>query len=480
MSKDRSEIGMLWNVGEHHVPRRNHHVPLWKRLLGLNKTFAHGVHPPESKALTEHEPIRRLPFADEMIIPLSQHTGAPAKALVREGQEVVRGEPIAEAGGFVSVPMHSPTTGEVTKIDLARTAMGGMAPAIFIRPYPGASQEILYGAPQDIESMAPAELLKAVQDTGVVGLGGAAFPTHVKLAVPEGKSVETVIVNGCECEPYLTTDHRVMVEQVDDILKGIRVVCRATEAKRTIIGIESNKPDAIEVIRKAVPNDAAVKVIALEAKYPQGAEKMLIKVLLGREVPSGGLPVDVGAAVFNVATLAQIGDLLPQHQGLIERVVTITGPGVKRPGNYLMALGTPLRFALEQAGFEGDASEVILGGPMMGLTIASLDVPVTKGVTGILALTPNETVQRNERVYPCIKCGYCVDVCPINLNPCRLGILARKRSYEEMVESYHLMDCFECGCCSYVCPSSIPLVQQFRVAKGVLRERQAAEQKAAT
>jgi Na+-translocating ferredoxin:NAD+ oxidoreductase subunit C len=438
-------------------------------------TFPHGVHPPECKHLTRDSRIRRLPFAPEMVIPLSQHTGAPAVALVHEGQEVVRGEPIARAGGFVSVPMHAPATGVIRKIGLAPSPRGTMVDSIYLKLYPGASQEILYGAPQDIDSMSPDELVKAVQDTGVVGLGGAAFPTHVKLKIPEGKHVDTVIVNGCECEPYLTTDHRVMLELPDQIYAGIRTVRRALGAEQVIIAVEENKQDAAEVLRAHMPPDLPVRVECLHVKYPQGAEKMLTKALLNREVPSGGLPMDVGVGCFNVATLAQIGELLPRSGGLIERVVTVTGDGIERPGNYLMALGTPLKFILEQVGLKKGAQHVVLGGPMMGGTVASLDMPVTKGVTGILITAEALRNGTSNKVYPCIKCGECASVCPLYLNPSKLGQLARKGLYEKMEAEFHLNDCFECGSCTYVCPSNIPLVQYFRVAKALNRERKAAE-----
>lgn len=436
------------------------------------KHLDRGLHVPEHKDLTSRLPIRRLPFAPMLVVPLSQHAGAPAIPIVREGQEVVRGEPIAKAGGFVSVPMHAPATGRVTKIALAPSARGDLSTAIYITPYPGASQEILYGSLQDIDRMTPAEIVQAVQDTGVVGLGGAAFPTHVKLKVPEGRKIDTVVVNGCECEPYLTTDHRIMLEHPAAVLHGARIAMRALGAARGVIGIEDNKLDAVDALRDAAEGTTDITVEAVPAKYPQGAEKMLVKVLLGREVPSRGLPADVGLAVFNVATLAQIGDLLPHRQGLIERVVTITGPGVRKPGNYLVALGTPLRWALEQADCSDRISSVILGGPMMGVAVGSLDIPITKGVTGILVLTHKE-VNGRSHIYPCIHCAACVDVCPIHLNPSQLGMLARKERYEEMETDYHLMDCFECACCSYVCPSHIPLVQYFRVAKQMNRERKA-------
>jgi electron transport complex protein RnfC len=316
------------------------------------------------------------------------------------------------------------------------------------------------------------EIIVAIQETGVVGLGGAAFPTHVKMKLPEGKTVDTVVVNGCECEPYLTTDHRVMVEHPSQVLQGTKIAMKAIGAARAIVGVEDNKPDAIEALRQAAELSPEITVQSVPTKYPQGAEKILIQTLLGRQVPSGGLPSDIGVAVFNVATLAQIGDLLPRHQGLIERVVTITGPGVTKPGNYLTALGTPLRWALEQAGCKDDVASVILGGPMMGPAVSSLDIPLTKGVTGILVLTSRD-VNGHSKIYPCIKCAACVEACPIHLNPSRLGLLARKERYEEMEAEFHLNDCFECGSCSYVCPANIPLVQYFRVSKQMNRERRA-------
>ena len=434
------------------------------------KRLWRGVHVPEYKEPTCHLPIRRLPFAPMLVVPLAQHTGAPAVPIVRERQEVVRGEPIAEADGFVSVPMHAPATGQVERIALAPSARGELTRAIYIRPYASASQEVLYGAPQDIERMTPEEIVRAVQATGVVGLGGAAFPTHVKLRVPEGKKIDTVVVNGCECEPYLTSDHRVMLEKPAEVLHGARVAMKAVGAPRAIVGVEDNKMDAVEALRKANGPAPDIRIEPVAAKYPQGAEKMLIQVLLGREIPSRGLPADIGVSVFNVATLAQIGELLPRRQGLIERVLTVSGPGVTRPGNYLVALGTPVRWVLEHAGCRVQAASVILGGPMMGASIASFDVPVTKGVTGILVLTNREW---DARIYPCIHCAACVNICPMHLNPSQLGMLARKERYEEMATEYHLNDCFECGCCSYVCPSHIPLVQYFRIAKQMNRKEKA-------
>jgi Na+-translocating ferredoxin:NAD+ oxidoreductase subunit C len=440
-------------------------------LFGTKRLWR-GVHVPEHKEQTSQLPIRRLPFPPLLIVPLSQHAGKPAKAIVREGQEVVRGEPIAESDGFMSVPMHAPATGRVERIAPAPSPRGDLTPAIYIKPYASASQEVLYGTEQDITRMTPDEVIAAVQATGVVGLGGAAFPTHVKLKVPEGRKIDTVVVNGCECEPYLTTDHRIMVEHPRQVLHGTRVVMRALGVTKAVIGVEDNKLDAVAALREANNDDSGIRIEAVAAKYPQGAEKMLVKVLLGREIPSGGLPADVGLAVFNVATLAQIGELLPHRQGLIERVVTVTGPAITKPGNYLIPLGTPLRWVLEQAGCTDQAVSIVLGGPMMGPAVGSFDIPLTKGVTGVLVLTKSSS-NGADRIFPCIHCAACVDVCPLHLDPSHLGLLAKKGRYEEMESIYHLNDCFECGCCSYVCPAHIPLVQYFRVSKQMNRERKA-------
>ncbi len=453
-------------------------MSLLARWMGKH-SFPQGIHVPEYKEATEDSKIRRLAFPPEMFVPLSQHTGAPAKPIVHEKQEVVRGEPIAEADGFMSVPMHAPATGVVEQIELARDARGLMSPAIYIRPYPSSSQEVLYGHDIDIDLLSREELIQAVQATGVVGLGGAAFPTHVKLSVPEGKNCDTVIANGCECEPYLTTDHRVMVEYPKAVFKGLEIVMKAMGAKEGIVGIEDNKPEAIKALEANVPEGKNIRVGVCETKYPQGAEKMLIKSLLDREVPSGGLPIDCGVGVFNVATLAQIGELLPRGQGLVERVITVTGPGVTKPGNYIAPLGTPLRYVLDFCGYRGDeVSQVILGGPMMGASASSLEMPIVKGITGILVLTKAGLPTINDdSALPCIKCGTCVHSCPMVLNPSQLGLLAQYTEYEAMAEQHNLMDCFECGCCTYVCPSGIPLVQYFRIAKSIVRQRKAEAKK---
>ncbi len=448
-------------------------------LFQRRRTFDHGIFPVEHKELTADKPIRRMPFAPELIIPLAQHKGRPAEPLVRAGQEVVRGEPIARAGGFVSVPMHAPATGVIRAIDLAPTAEGPKTQAIFLKVYEAATQEVLFEQERDTDALTPEEIVSAVQDAGLVGLGGAAFPSHVKMKPPEGARIDTVIVNGCECEPYLTCDHRIMLEHTDALIRGVRLVLKATGAERAIIGVEDNKLDAVTKIRERLAQipvgDRPITAEAVETKYPQGAEKMLIKSLLGKEVPAGGLPAHVGVAVFNVGTLAQMGELLPRSRGLIERVVTVSGPAVEHPGNFLVPIGTPLRFLLDQVGTKETLGEVILGGPMMGMAVASLDVPVTKAVSGVVALEREDPDLRRRKVYPCIKCSECLKACPVQLNPSMLGQLAQAREYERMAGEFHLDQCFECGSCAYVCPSNIPLTQYFRIAKAINRDKKRIE-----
>jgi len=443
------------------------------RLLGL-KTFRHGVHPPEAKDDTSGSPIRQFPFAPLLVVPLVQHAGKPSLPLVREGQEVVRGQRLARPDGFMSVAMHAPASGVVRKVALAPSITGRMVPAVYLEPFPGSTQEIADGTPCPPDAT-PDEIVAAVQEAGVVGLGGAAFPTHVKLKIPAGKSIDTLILNGAECEPFLTTDHRVMLEQRDDIYLGMRYLLRVTGAGRVIVGVEENKPDAAAHLRAGLPADLPASVELLRVKYPQGAEKMLLAALLGREVPSGKLPLDVHALVINVATAAEIGRLLPRGRGIQERVVTVSGPAVQRKGNYRIPIGTPLRFVLEQVGVdESTLNRVFMGGPMMGAAASSLDISLTKGTSGVVAFTATEAERTHGRVFPCIRCGHCLDACPMFLNPSELGQLARQEEYERMADERHLMDCFECGSCSFVCPSHIPLVQQFRVAKQMVRKRRAA------
>lgn len=435
-------------------------------------TFPHGIHPAEKKDATAHQGIKRIPFAPYYVLHLAQHAGKPAKSIVKDGQEVLRGQLIAEAQGFISAPIHSPITGIVKKVTSSLDFNGLMSPAIILEPYEGSDQNIEVFNPVNVNELTPQQIMQGVQDMGMVGLGGAAFPTHVKLSPPKGKTIDTLLINGCECEPYLTSDHAVMLDQPEKVIAGTELLLKAVGASRALIGIEENKPDAIELLKAHAKNHDKISVHGLQTKYPQGAEKMLTRVLLGKDIPSGGLPADIGCVVSNVATVAEIGTLLPRGQGLIERVVTITGDGIDRPGNYLIPIGTPLDFILNFVGVTQKAKQVIFGGPMMGKGVTYLESPVTKGTSGIVVMTDEEMPAR-DKIYPCIRCASCVNVCPIFLNPSRLGILAKQNEFDRMFSDYHLFDCFECGSCSFVCPSNIPLVQYFRLAKQVVRERRA-------
>ncbi len=434
-------------------------------------TFRHGVHPPELKELTEHEKIRRMPFPDEVVLPLSQHTGKPAKLIVREGDRVERGDKIGVADGFISSPVHASASGTVTSVDLWPHPDGSYKPAVRIAVERYSAQAPRPRIVPRWENLTSEEIVQAVQDAGVVGLGGAAFPTHVKLAPSKDRKIDTIVINGCECEPYLTTDHHIMAEYPERVQTGIRIMMRSLGVDRALIGIEKNKPDAIEAIRRTLPDDLDVSVHPLTVKYPQGAEKMLIKALLGREVPSRKLPLDVGVVVQNVASCAAIAEVFDTGLPLIERIVTVTGLGVRRPGNLIVPVGTKVRELIAACGgLTEDAHEIVFGGPMMGAPQADLDVPLLKGTTGVIVLSKAET--RGKRSYPCIRCGHCLDACPVFLNPQLLGQLALAGRYDE-AEAHHIWDCMLCGCCSYVCPSNIPLSQLFQVTRTALRRLQA-------
>jgi len=430
--------------------------------------FRHGVHPPELKTLTESVRIRRMPFPEEIVLPLRQHAGAPAKLLVGRGDRVERGDKVAEADGFVSVPIHASAAGVVRDITLWPHPDGSRAESVVIKVDPFSPQ---IPRPRIVplwEGLEPRQVVEEVQKAGIVGLGGAAFPTHVKLLPPEDVPVHTLIVNGAECEPYLTTDHRTMVEYAERVQFGIRIMMKALGVEKAVIGVEKNKPDAIERLTETLPDDLDVSVLPLTVKYPQGAEKMLIKAVTGREVPSGKLPMNVGVVVQNVGSIATIAEVFETGYPLIERVVTVTGPGVRRPSNLIVPVGTRLRDVLDFCdGLTDDAAAIVFGGPMMGATQPDLDTPLIKGTTGVVVLTEAET--RPKRTYPCIKCGSCLDSCPVFLNPSLLGILAQAGRVEEM-EQAHLTDCMLCGSCSYVCPSNIPLSQMFALSKNALRK----------
>ncbi|RLD22620.1 MAG: electron transport complex subunit RsxC [Bacteroidetes bacterium] len=434
-------------------------------------TFNHGVHPDDFKELSDHCEVQRMPFVEEYTIPLGQHIGAPSKAIVKKGDKVRRGQKIAEANGYVSVALHSPVDGVISEIGIFDNPNGQVLPGIKIKTDPYSTQKI-EKSPIDLDSLDTDGFISAIQDAGIVGLGGAAFPSHVKFAIPEDKECKYIMLNGCECEPFLTADHRVMVEHPEEIIDGILILNKYIKAEKAFIGIEANKPDAIEVLTKAAAtSDFPIEVISLKVKYPQGAEKMLITAILGKEVPQGKLPLDLGVLVANVGTIKAISDYFRKGQPLIERIVTVTGTAIKNPANVLVPIGTPMQDVIDLCGgVTDDAARILLGGPMMGAVQKSLDVPVVKGTSGLLVLSNNEVKDFEE--YSCIRCGKCVDACPLYLNPSMLGLLAKKGLWEEMLD-YNVLDCFECASCSYICPSGIPLVQSFRVAKGFLREKEA-------
>lgn len=438
-------------------------------------TFKHGVHPTEYKELSDKCAIERMPFLEEYMLPLSQHIGAPSKPIVQKGQKVKRGEKIADAVGFVSSSLHSPVDGVITAIDNFEHPNGQILPGIKIKTDPYSTQQMVNDPPFNLEQMDSKAFVSAVQSAGIVGMGGAAFPAHVKFAIPEGKKCRYIIVNGCECEPFLTADHRIMVEYADEVIDGINILKQFVGAEKAFIAIETNKPDAIAILKeKAVENPFPIEVSPLVVKYPQGAEKMMITAIMGEEVSGGTLPIDLGILVSNVGTIAMLSDYFRKGKPLMERVVTVTGTAIKRKANVLVPIGTPIREVIELCGgiTEG-ASRILLGGPMMGMVQKNIDTPILKGTSGILVLTNNEVKDLTE--YNCIKCSRCIDACPMFLNPSVLGMMAKKGLWEEMEQEYNVMDCFECGSCSYVCPSSIPLVQSFRIAKGFIREKHARE-----
>jgi electron transport complex protein RnfC len=437
-------------------------------LFSLRNSFAHGVHPTHHKEQTADLPIQRVPFVARYVMPLGQHIGAPAKAVVSVGQRVHRGQLIAEAVGFISTALHSPVTGTVRDIGPHRYIDGNFKPAIEIEADPYATQQLPPKPAIDWQALSIEQFIGQVQQAGIVGMGGAAFPSHVKYAIPEGQQINELLVNGAECEPYLTNDHRLMVERPEAVIHGTEIVRQKLGAKHATIGVEKNKPDAIEILRQHI-GERPIDVVALEVKYPQGAEKMLIKAVYNKEVPAGALPRDIGLAVNNVGTVVAIADYFDHGMPLIERIVTVSGPGVAEPANLIVPLGTPIREVLRFCGgLKESTREVIMGGPMMGTPIADLDAPILKGSSGILAFTASETGHPQE--YPCIRCGRCLEACPYFLNPSRLAKLGKARRFEQMRDDYHLMDCVECGACTFACPSSIPIVQLIRTAKDDIRQ----------
>jgi electron transport complex protein RnfC len=436
------------------------------------RTFSGGVHPPASKELTRDIAAAEPKLPERVVIPLRQSLGAPAAPCVKVGDEVKVGQKIGEAAGFVSVPVHASISGKVAAIARLPHPVGGEQPAIVIEGDGEDAWHESVVARESVDALTADEIKAIVREAGIVGLGGAAFPTHVKLAPPESKPIDTAILNGAECEPWLTADHRLMLERPAEILEGFRLIMRALGCDRGYVGIEANKPDAVSAMRAAVPADLNVQVLALEVKYPQGAEKQLIDAILGRRVPAGGLPMDVGVVVQNVGTSLAVHEACRLGRPLTRRVITLTGTPVARPGNFVARIGTLVSAILDEAGgCKSDVAKVISGGPMMGIAQFTLDVPVIKGMSGMLFLGPDE-IDIGEPD-PCIRCAHCVAACPMKLLPTTIEKLVEAEQFENAVE-IGLLDCIECGSCAYVCPSRRRLVHNFKYGKYVANERKRA------
>ncbi len=436
------------------------------------KTFHKGgVHPPENK-LSADKKIETLALPKLVNIPVSQHLGVPAKLIVNKNDYVKVGQLIAEQGGFVSANIHSPVSGKVIKIDNVPDTAGYKRLAVTIQVEGDewdASIDRSFDIKKDFNSSSE-EIIKKIQEAGIVGLGGATFPSHVKLMPPKDSKPEVLIINGVECEPYLTSDHRLMLEKGIEMLVGTKLLMSALKVEKAFVGIENNKPDAIKHLTELSKDFKGIEVVPLKVQYPQGGEKQLIKAVTGREVPSGGLPIAVGAVVHNVGTAYAVYEAVQKNKPLFERVVTITGKSLKNPGNYLVRFGTPVKDLIDAAGgLPEDTGKIISGGPMMGKTLNTTDVPITKGTSGILILPDDESKRRE--VKPCIRCAKCVTVCPMGLEPFLLMTLSEKGLYERS-EKEDVMDCIECGSCSYTCPSDRPLLDYIRLGKnrvGALR-----------
>jgi len=447
--------------------------PIPDQLESKRLTFAGGVHPPERKEISEKMAIERAPLPPEIWLPLSMHVGAPAKPVVEKKAEVKRGDLVAEAAGFISAPIHSPVCGVVKDILPLPHQSGQMVNSIVITTDAPqtmaaieAEQTQTVSARCDLSAYKQDEIVEKVKAAGIVGLGGAAFPSFVKTMPGQKVPIDIVILNGTECEPYLTADHRTMLERPEPIIAGLRLAMKATGAKRGAIGIEDNKPDAIAMMKRAVTEANVVErieICTMRTKYPQGGERNLIPAITGRVVPVGGFPPDVGVAIFNVGTALAIAQAVVLGKPLMERVMTITGRGVTNPGNLLVPIGTPLQFLIgERGGVTSNAAMAILGGPMMGPTAPSLNLPVLKGMSGVTVLTEDDVETKKE--FACIRCGRCVDICPVGLSPAVIARCSQRKRPEDALAN-HLNACVECGSCSFVCPSNIPLVQYIRSGK---------------
>ncbi len=434
-------------------------------------TFKGGVHPPEFKELSRGKKIEKMPAPKEVIIPLSQHTGSPAKPLLGPNDKVKVGTKIGEAVGKISVPVHSSVSGTIK--ELRHYPHPVLPKPVLSYVIENDGEEVIDESIKKREnylSLSNEELLNIIKEAGIVGLGGAAFPTHIKLSPPPEYKIDTLIINGAECEPFLTADERLMQERPEDIVEGARIIAKILKVSQVIFAIEENKPEAVKEIEKASRNLEGSKVVVLKTKYPQGAEKQLIKAVLDREVPRGGLPFMVGVLVQNVGTSVAIYEAVKEGKPLYERVVTITGPGIKDPKNVLVRIGTKLADVIEYAGgYKEDRVEIISGGPMMGIAQPTEDTMVIKGTSGILVL------KEPEKIYPessCIRCASCVEVCPMGLVPTELVRYAQRDKFD-LAEEWGILDCMECGSCAYVCPSHIRMVQWIKYAKNEIFKKKA-------
>ncbi len=432
------------------------------------KTFPKGgIHPPEDK-FSAGSPIQELPLPKSVIIPVCQHLGSPSEPLVKKGDRVKTGQIIAKSSGFVSTNIHSSVTGKVEKVDKFTDSTGYRRLAVSINVEKDQWEDNIDTSntlKKQINSKAE-EIIKKILDAGIVGMGGATFPSHIKLSVPKGKKVEVLIINGVECEPCLTSDHRLMLEKGEEMMVGVRLMMTALGVNRAVIGIENNKPDAISNLKTIAKDYKTIEVQVLKVKYPQGAEKQLIKSITRREVPSGKLPIEVGAVVHNVETAYAVYEAVQKNKPLIERVVTVTGKNIAKPSNFMVRTGTPVAYLIEAAGgLPEDTGKIINGGPMMGKALNSLDVPVTKGTSGILVVPQSESLRRP--ALNCIRCAKCVSICPMGLEPYLLRAASEHKKWD-IVEEERSMDCMECGSCSYVCPSAIPLLDYIRLGKSTV------------
>lgn len=433
--------------------------------------FFGGVRPVEHKDLTEHKAAAPLAEAPaQVVIPMSMHVGEPCSPVVAAGDTVKVGQLIGEPAGL-GAPIHASVSGRVAAVEPRPYGGGGTVLSVVIdndfQDTPSPEQRRRDNA----GDLSGGEIIALIRDAGVTGMGGAGFPTHVKLSGAVGK-VDTLILNGAECEPYITSDHRLMLERGEAVIGGARLLTKAVGAKRTVIAIETNKPDAIESLRAKAGGEGDVQIQSLRTRYPQGAEKQLIQMVTGRQVPSGKLPVDVGCLVCNVATAAAVWEAVTEGKALTRRRVTVTGEALGQPLNVIAPIGTPVSWLIRMAGgFQVEPDRVVLGGPMMGIPLYDLDVPIMKSTNCVLCLTPDE-VAKPDPAQVCIRCGKCIEACPMRLTPLFIRMNADKGRWGE-AEALHVMDCIECGCCSYICPARLPLVQTFRMTKAAIRGERA-------